>query len=1148
VLKIGTNHWWSNWGASHGYVCGQVIYPQSVQEIAAAIFYQPIHQRHPPHVPVKAVGGGWSFTDASLPFQSQADVDAVSIQKMGANATENLTGIIQVLSGNQTTQPMDLTPEKVDQALDVTTYYNQSTTTLESNLSGLSSINIDWPVPNPTIEQFLSPKSNVRLIDIGGLASSLQQQFPNILSSTAQSAMKSGVNYFHVEAGITMADLDQLLDHQKPRLAVRSSGGSPGATLAGTLSTATHGGEFQWPLLVDTVRAIHLVGPTGEQWWIEGAKSIADPALLNQVYPELDAQHFIGGAWNGIPGLTAQDVLAAVIVSMGTMGVIYSVVLEVVPQYGLQQKVKATTWGQILAATGISNIQTALQGYDPNANQAVLDVLLDGTLNGTGIPRKQNVYADLAINPYTQECWITNRQVTPALPLNPNSIPAGYTDYLSAIMKSLGRRGTNSVFGSSALGRIFDFFGWATDITNPDDLGNDILEAKGLADYVTKWPDTLTATVSTINFQAVANEKATSLSGGDKANRGHLFLADFLTGCLNAIQGTEIENQFDNLVSAGSLFWTANFNGAAAVGDQILFYHPPDGTWWLGTFTGGLITWGLASNTTSGLHNFGDLTQAGRRLWTGNFSGGGDGQVLFYNPGDGNWWIGTFTGGSITWATVSNTSLQSPNPNTRFDNLVSAGSLFWTGDFEGGGSDQILFYHPPDGTWWLGTFGGGSITWGLASNTTSGSSNFGDLTQAGRRLWTGDFSGGGSDQILFYNPGDGNWWLGTFTGGSITWATVSNTSLQSPNPNTRFDDLVSAGSLFWTAYFNGGAGAGDQILFYHPPDGAWWLGTFAGGSISWGLASTTTSGSNNFGDLTQAGRRLWAGDFSGGGSDQILFYNPGDGNWWLGTFTGGSISWVIVSNTSLQSPNPNTQFEDLVSAGSLFWTANFNGGAGAGDQILFYHPPDGAWWLGTFASGSISWSLASNTTAGDNKISDQTGISYKVGAIGWPDGGIPGRALEIALAPTMAFSFLQNDLFDDILQNTMIGGVKPLLGYISVRVCPTTSTLFGMQQFSRHSIMIEIVGYRSPESDVLMYQIQQKVLYLNRTDLNAMLHWGLETDQMSSTDLLNTPLNNTLRPSSTITKIEAFKTVRKFFLGQNKFNPFDNNFTKRLGL
>src|SRR6185437_14374652 len=197
---------------------------------------------------------------------------------------------------------------------------------------------------------------------------------------------------FHVEAGITMADLDQLLDHQSPRMAIQASGGSPGATLAGTLSTATHGGEFGWPLLVDRVRAIHLVGPGGEEWWIEGEESIANPTALHNRYPNLDAAHFIGGAWNGIPGLTAQDVLNAVIVSMGTMGVIYSVVLEVFPQFGLQQIVTSISttstptggtrsgWSTLLSRASTTEAQ--LRQGNISANEAVLKVILNGNANG----------------------------------------------------------------------------------------------------------------------------------------------------------------------------------------------------------------------------------------------------------------------------------------------------------------------------------------------------------------------------------------------------------------------------------------------------------------------------------------------------------------------------------------------------------------------------------------------------------------------------------------------------------------------------------------------------------------------------------------------------------------------------------------------
>ena len=195
-------------------------------------------------------------------------------------------------------------------------------------------------------------------------------------------------------------------------------------------------------------------------------------------------------------------------------------------------------------------------------------------------------------------------------------------------------------------------------------------------------------------------------------------------------------------------------------------------------------------------------------------------------------------------------------------------------------------------------------------------------------------------------------------------------------------------------------------------------------------------------------------------------------------------------------------------------------------------------------------SVAAISTGGAFAMSDQTSSSG-VGAVAWPDGGIPGRAIEIALDPGKAFTFLQGVLMGvpgetgGILQDVMIGQNKPLMGYISVRVCTQTATLMGMQKFAP-SVMIEIVGYRSPEADILMDTIQEVVLSMNaNAGLNAMLHWGLENDQMAASDLLNTPVNQPIAAGASLTKLQAFQQVRKYFL-QSHRPVFDNIFTKRL--
>src|SRR5215217_2264630 len=81
---------------------------------------------------------------------------------------------------------------------------------------------------------------------------------------------------YHVEAGITIRDLYLNLDNLG--LALETMGGASGQTLAGAISTGTHGGDKTrktsggdepMPPLADSVLAIHLVGVGGTQYWIE---------------------------------------------------------------------------------------------------------------------------------------------------------------------------------------------------------------------------------------------------------------------------------------------------------------------------------------------------------------------------------------------------------------------------------------------------------------------------------------------------------------------------------------------------------------------------------------------------------------------------------------------------------------------------------------------------------------------------------------------------------------------------------------------------------------------------------------------------------------------------------------------------------------
>jgi hypothetical protein len=688
--KNRDGYWWQNWGQTFGYLAPFRIVPRSLGDLVAAVVGTgpPSTVGRVDTTPVKAVGGGWSFTDAALPFTAATEVDQASLLGRGRWQRQDVRNLLEGITDDTAVQPMDLLPQASARDVSFSTMYDQNA------LRQVTASGAQLPA---------SPQ--VRLIDMRSLASSLSCELKEIRAVTRH---RPNEILFHVEAGITMADLQQLLDHQHPRLALLASGGSPGATLAGALSTATHGGEFRWPLLVDCVRAVHLVGPGGEQWWIEGDVPVADQAKLQARYPAIDPAHFIDSSWSAIAGLSGQDVLDAVVVSMGSMGVVYSVVLQVFPQFGIRQVVHPTTWSKLLEVAQTS--EAKLRAGDPAANQAVLDTLINGVANGTGIAGTDNVYVDLAINPLNLDCWIVNRErTTPELPIDANGPAPGPGDFMNALSMALARH-ADSV---SVMNRLMTFLSYGSSIF---DLPNDIAQISRLAAFVTGMPDVLSAAAAAGNAQAVLNE----INNSGAPASGQQFLADVLTGFFHALEGTA-----------------------------------------------------------------------------------------------------------------------------------------------------------------------------------------------------------------------------------------------------------------------------------------------AGG-----------------------------------------------------------------------------------------------------------------------------------------RNSDHTGVSYKVGAIGWPDTGLPGRGLEIALPETTAFTFLQTVLIDDVL--TMVAASnKPFLGYISVRVCPPTRTLLGMQQYTRHSVMIEVVAYRSPQANDVLDQIEQRAIGWTGPGPKPLLHWGLENDRVDHAFLVTTPLGDPYKGG--LTRLEAFKQVRAF-LRKNHPPVFDNTFTSRIGV
>jgi hypothetical protein len=130
-------------------------------------------------------------------------------------------------------------------------------------------------------------------------------------------------------------DLNRWLEREHG-LALSNMGGYDGQTVAGVISTSTHGSGLRFGPLSDFVRSADLVAARGKRYRIERAGGPTDPERWRAERPD----------WELVQD---DDRFGAVRVGMGCLGVIYAVMLAVEPAYLLTEVRKPSTWEDLRA-------------------------------------------------------------------------------------------------------------------------------------------------------------------------------------------------------------------------------------------------------------------------------------------------------------------------------------------------------------------------------------------------------------------------------------------------------------------------------------------------------------------------------------------------------------------------------------------------------------------------------------------------------------------------------------------------------------------------------------------------------------------------------------------------------------------------------
>ena len=156
-----------------------------------------------------------------------------------------------------------------------------------------------------------------------------------------------------VECGITIADVNAALDGLG--LALINMGAHTAQTVVGALSTSTHGSGISLGSAASFVRSMVLVASGGKIYRIEPANGITDPERFKSRHPDVEL-------------VQDDDWFNSVVISLGCMGVVYSVTMEVREKYWLKETRIVSNWTSVKAELSKGDVLRENRHYEVLVN------------------------------------------------------------------------------------------------------------------------------------------------------------------------------------------------------------------------------------------------------------------------------------------------------------------------------------------------------------------------------------------------------------------------------------------------------------------------------------------------------------------------------------------------------------------------------------------------------------------------------------------------------------------------------------------------------------------------------------------------------------------------------------------------------------
>jgi len=159
----------------------------------------------------------------------------------------------------------------------------------------------------------------------GGLidTASLNFSFPIRQKHTSLNYARQPEDLYFLQCGAIIHEVNTRLAKKNPQRSIKASGASNGQTIAGALSTGTHGAALNFGAVPDFVVGLHLITGPNKHIWLERAS-----------YP-VASQEFVD--WLGADLVQDDALFNAALVSFGSFGFIHGVMIETEPQFLLTE-------------------------------------------------------------------------------------------------------------------------------------------------------------------------------------------------------------------------------------------------------------------------------------------------------------------------------------------------------------------------------------------------------------------------------------------------------------------------------------------------------------------------------------------------------------------------------------------------------------------------------------------------------------------------------------------------------------------------------------------------------------------------------------------------------------------------------------------